>query len=85
MDITQQLISRVTGLNYALELALREIAIICGKDARATLSALRKEAVDAFRNSDISPEREMEHADVAGPAIEAIEVAFDEVLGQLDN
>jgi hypothetical protein len=84
-DITQQLISRVAGLNYALELALREIAIIRGKEARASILTLRKEAIDAFRNSDIGPEREMEHADIAGPAIQAIEIPFDEVLKNLDD
>jgi len=84
-DITQQLVGRIAGLQYALELGLREIAVIRGKEARAAIVALRKETIDAFRNSDIPPEREMEHAEIARPAIEAIELVFDQALREIDD
>ncbi len=76
----QKLISRVFGLYHALEITLRALVVKCGPDARTEIAALRDEAVNRFKNSDISPEREMEHADIVGPAIDAINLAFDGVL-----
>ena len=79
----QQLISRVGGLSHALEFALRNIAVNSGDEARAAIESLRDKAIDAFRNSDIQADREMEHAQMAGPAIDAIKTVFDAVLRDL--
>jgi hypothetical protein len=76
----QDSISRISGLELALRITLRELAAKTGKDARATIEALRDEAIKSFKNSGIPANREMEHAKIVGPSIEVIETVFDEVL-----
>lgn len=85
MPITpeQDYISRIGGLHYALEIALRALAVKSGKDARTALESLRNEAVNHFKNSDISPEREMDHADVVRPAIDVVRLIFDAAISKL--
>lgn len=80
---TQQLLSRIGGLENALKLALGALAVKCGEDARPAIEALRKQAIDRMKNSDIDPEWEMKHAEVVRPAIEAINAVFDDVLGKI--
>ena len=79
----QDFISRIGGLQLALEITLHALAVKCGKDARATIEALRDEAVNSFKNSDISADREMDHAKIVRPAIEVIEIVFNSALGNL--
>lgn len=81
----QEQISRIGGLSHALELVLRAHSLACGKQARSAIEALRDEAIDSFRNSDIPANREMEHAQIAGPAIEAIETVFNSVLSKIGD
>jgi hypothetical protein len=81
----QESLSRIGGLGHALELTLGAYAVVRGKEARASVEALRNEAVNNFRNSDIPPDREMEHAQIAGPAIDAIETIFNGFLAKLDD
>jgi hypothetical protein len=64
-------------------MALKAIAEQSGKDARTKLEALRDEAIGRFKNSDIPADREMDHAAVAGPAIEVIRIVFDAAINQL--
>ena len=79
----QDYISRIGGLHYALEITLRSLAVKSGKDARTTLETLRDEAIYHFKNSDIPANREMDHAEVVGPAIEVIRMVFDAAIHEL--
>jgi hypothetical protein len=67
----QAFISRIGALAHALDLALGRIAEISGEKAREHIEILREQAINDFRNSDIPPEREMEHAEIVRPGIEA--------------
>ena len=69
---TQDSISRISGLQLALEMALSTLAEESGKDARAKLEALRDQAINRFKNSDIPADRELDHAAIVAPAIEVI-------------
>lgn len=80
---TQDSISRISGLELAPQITLRALAEKSGKDARATIEALRDEAISGFKNSGIPADREMEHAKIVGPAIEVIEIVFNETLRDL--
>jgi len=80
---SQDSISRINGLQFALGVTLHALAIKYGKDARTTIEALRDEAINSFKNSDIPADREMEHAKIVGPAIEAVETVFNSALGKL--
>jgi hypothetical protein len=80
---TQDSISRISGLELSLKMALRALAVHEGKNARAKLEALRDEAISCFKNADIVAERELDHARVTKPAIEVIEIVFDSVIDQL--
>lgn len=80
---TQDSISRIGGLQLSLEMALRALAVHEGRNARAKLEALRDEAISRFKNADIAPERELDHARVTKPAIEVIEIVFNSIIGEL--
>lgn len=84
-DWPQRAISAAGGLGEALQDALRTLSALYGHEARRKLEALRDETIDKFRNSSIPAEREMDHAKIAGPAIEAIEAAYGGVLRDLDH
>ena len=79
----QASISRIGGLHHTLKLALETLATEWGAEAPAKLVALRDEAVLRFKISGIPADRELEHAAVVGPAIEAIEETFATVLSDL--
>jgi hypothetical protein len=49
------------------------------------IAALRDELITRLKESDISPQRELEHAKIVGPAIEVIQTIFDDALQQLSN
>jgi hypothetical protein len=80
---SQDAISRISGLELALQITLHALAVKCGKDARATIEALRDEAINRFKNSDIPANREMEHAKIVGPSIEVIQIVFNAALRDL--
>jgi hypothetical protein len=76
----QDLLSRNGALAMALEECLRRLATLYGDGAYQELKSLRDELIRKFKNAGIPANREMEHAQVARPAIEVLEIAFDDVL-----
>ncbi len=84
-DIVQELLSRVGGLSHALDNTLRMLAIIDPENARRNIESLRDLSINDVRNSDIPADREMDHAQIARPAIEVIEIVFNQVLGSISN
>ena len=84
-DRTQELTSRVFVLNRTLEKSLAALAELYGKEARRKLEALRNETINEFKNPNIPANREIEHARIVRPAIQAIELAFEDVLRDLSN
>jgi hypothetical protein len=81
-DRTQELNSRVSALNRTLEKCLAALALAYGPQARQKLEALRDEVISEFKSS---ADRERQHAKVVRPAIQTIELAFEEVLRDLAN
>ena len=53
----QEFVSRIGGLERALDITLRALAVACRDEARPTIEMLRDKLVDDFKNSDISAER----------------------------
>ena len=82
-DQIQDLMSRNGALHIALEATLARLAKLNGTIARREIEALRDDLVRRFKNSGIIPERELDHAKVAGPAIEVIETVFNSSLEKL--
>jgi hypothetical protein len=76
-DREQELVSRVVGLNAALQKCLAELTTLYGSDARVKLRTMRDELILKFKQSGIPANRELEHAQVVRPSIEAIETAFE--------
>lgn len=79
-DKEQELLSRVMGLNAALEKCLAELSALYGSDARTKLRAMRDELIRKFKESGIPADRELEHAKIVGPSIAAIKTAFEDFI-----
>jgi hypothetical protein len=79
-DKVQELIMRVSALNSAVERCLKELSIFYGDEAREKIKSLRDELIDKFKRSDIPAEREMEHAQIVGLAIDTIKLAFSDFV-----
>jgi hypothetical protein len=84
-DRIQEFQSRIGGLRVALDACLSALAVQYGVDAHAKIVALRDGLITRLKESDISPQRELEHAKIVGPAIEVIRTIFDDALQQLSN
>jgi hypothetical protein len=84
-DRIQELTSRVFGLHFAVQASLRALAVFYGDKADREIKLLRDKLINEFKQSGIPADREMEHAQIVGPAIDAIELAFDEFLRDLPN
>ena len=54
--------------------------MLYGKDARPKLRAMRDELIREFKESGIPADRELDHAKIVRPSIEAIETAFDDFI-----
>jgi hypothetical protein len=76
----QDLLTRNAALLTALEECLRRLATLYGDGAYQELKSLRDELIRKFKNADIPANREMEHAQIVRPAIDVLEIAFDDVL-----
>ena len=79
-DREQELVGCVFGLNAALQKSLTELRALYGREARTKLRAMRDELIRKFKESNISPDRELDHAKVVGPIINAIELAFEDFI-----
>lgn len=79
-DREQELLSRVFGLHKAVETSLTELSKLYGKDARPKLRAMRDELIRKFKESGIPVDRELDHAKIVRPSIEAIETAFEDFI-----
>jgi hypothetical protein len=84
-DRIQEFQSRIGALRVALDACLSALAVQYGVDANTKIAALRDELIKRFKESDISPQRELEHAKIVKPAIEVIQTIFDDALQQLSN
>lgn len=83
-DQVQDLLSRVGGLEMALEMALKTLAASKGSEARATIALLRDELVDLFKSAGVPADKDLDIVRLAGPAIDAIEVVFNAVINGID-
>jgi hypothetical protein len=79
-DREQELLSRVMGLNAALEKSLAELSALYGSEARTKLRAMRDELIRKFKESGIPANRELDHAKIVRPSIDAIEIAFEDFI-----
>jgi hypothetical protein len=79
-DRNQELLSRVMGLNAALEQTLSKLSALYGSEARTKLRAMRDVLIRKFKESGIPANRELDHAKVVRPSIEAIETAFEDFV-----
>jgi hypothetical protein len=79
----QDLQSRIGALRIALEVCLARLAGLYGDDARKEIESLRDELINRFKNSGIPPDREMEHAEIVQPAIQVLQIMFDDALNRL--
>jgi hypothetical protein len=84
-DRIQECQSRIGALRVALDACLSALAAQYGVDAHAKIAALRDELITGLKESDISPQRELEPAKIVGPAIEVSQTIFDDALQQLSN
>jgi hypothetical protein len=75
-DREQELLSRAAGLNAALAKCLAELETLYGSNAHTKLRAMRDDLIRKFKQSSIPANRELDHAKIVGPIIEAIETAF---------
>lgn len=85
IDRIQDLISRLSGLELALEKAWLRLAELNPDVARREIESLRDDAIEKFKNSDVPAELEMRHAEINRPAIEVIELLSDRVLRQINK
>ena len=76
-DQVQELLSRISGLNFALENCLTVLSSFYGEKASVEVKALRDTLIDEFHQSGIPPENAIEHAQIVAPAVDAIKIAFD--------
>jgi hypothetical protein len=51
-----------------------------GSNAKAKLRAIRDELIIKFKQSGVPAERELDHANIVRPIIEAIETAFEDFV-----
>jgi hypothetical protein len=79
-DSEQEIISRGMGLDVALQYCLAELAAVYGSDAKTKLRTIRDKLVLKFEQSDIPQDRELEHAKIVRPAIDAIEASFEDFV-----
>src|ERR1700730_12114161 len=63
-DRIQECQSRIGGLRVALDACLSALATQYGVDAHVKIVALRDELIKRLKESDISPQRELEHAKI---------------------
>jgi hypothetical protein len=77
---TQELRVRVTALNDALQQTLAQLAVLYGPQSREKIKLLRDHLIQKYKQSGIPPEREMDHAVIVWPAINAIELAFEDFV-----
>jgi hypothetical protein len=82
-ETIQELTSRVGALDLALREALDRLAALYGADARREIETLRDDLVTRWKNSGIPANRELDHAKVNRPAIDATELAFNAILAKL--
>ena len=82
-DRIQDLLSRNGALRIALEKCISEFASVSGKDARHKIETLRDELIARFKNASVTAEREMDLAKIVGPAIEVLQIIFDDALSKL--
>jgi hypothetical protein len=70
----QESLSRLAGLDEALQRCLIELAGVYGRDAKPRLRAIRDELILKFQNGVVPEDN---HARVIKPAISVIESAFE--------
>jgi hypothetical protein len=74
---------RIVALGAALDVCLRRLMVFYGTSAPQEIEALRDELVGKYKNAEIPAERELDHAKIVGPAIDAIETVFNSALERL--
>ena len=84
VERVQYLVSKHAGAEAVASAALNAIAKLQGNNARSYFTAMSDALVLHIKNSDIVPEREMEHAMIVGPALEEVQRIFTSAIRDLD-
>ena len=82
-DRTQELTTRVSALSMGLDSCLAALAVAYGHEARQKIELLRDDLIRRFKQSDVPADRDLEHVEIVGPAIEALQTIFDDALRKL--
>jgi hypothetical protein len=82
-DKIQEIQSRIGALRVALDACLSALAAQYGTDASTKIASLRDQLIRRFKESDMVPQREVDHAKIVKPAIEVIQGIFDDALRRL--
>jgi hypothetical protein len=72
-DSLQFLISAHSGAAAVAQEALAQIISIAGVEAPAILEGMRMNLISRYKNSEIVPEREMDHVLIVQPAMDEID------------
>jgi hypothetical protein len=83
-DQVQFLISRQAGTEAVANAALNVIIQSQGSNAKVFLTAMMEALVSRVKNSDIIPEREMDHVMIVGPALEEIQRILTAAIHSID-
>jgi len=83
-DQVQFLISRQAGTEAVANAALNVIIQSQGSNAKVFLTAMMEALVSRVKNSDIVPEREMDHVMIVGPALEEIQRILTAAIHSID-
>ena len=82
-DRVQDLITRVGALSTALDSCLAALASSYGPEARQKIEVLRDALIRKFKESGIPADRELDHAKIVGPAVDALQTVFNDALRKL--
>lgn len=81
----QDAASRIYGLAFALNELVGLLRKLNPDMPVWQIEALRDDLVQKFKNSGIPAEFEMQHVEIVGPAIDAIEAAFQPIIRDWGN
>jgi hypothetical protein len=81
----QDLLTRNGALREALDECLARLIVFYEDNAHQEIERMRDDLIGKFKNSDIHPERELEHAKIVRPAIEVLQITFDGALDRLKS
>ena len=81
--MTSEYVIHAAALGVAFDIAVKRLAEVSGEDARQNIESVRDEAIKLFKNAEVSPEHDLDHAIIVAPAIELLEGLFGASLERL--